>query len=177
MTILDFIFLIPLAFFIIKGFQRGILIELISVIALIIAIIGCMKLTYLFINMIQGDENTSEWLPLFAYLVVFIIIYLVIYFFGKFLEKIIKTVHLNFINRLAGAALGIFKAVFLFSLLVWLLNMVDIFPESIKNKSFFYKYFKPFAPLVIDLVSSLVPVFKDIINQIEAFFDNLVKNH
>lgn len=177
MTVLDFIFLIPLAFFIIKGYQRGIIIELVSVIALIFAIVGCMKLTYIFIGSFQGSGTKSEWFPLLAYLFVFILIYLVIYFFGKLLEKFIKTANLNFINRLAGVLLGVFKAVFLFSLLIWLLNMVDIFPESVKTKSITYRYLKPVAPVLIDYVSSMIPVFKDIINQVEAFFDNLVRQH
>ena len=67
MTALDFVFLIPMAILMIKGFQRGILIELISVIALIIAIIGCLKLTYILITCCYGREIKSEWLPLVAY--------------------------------------------------------------------------------------------------------------
>lgn len=176
MTLLDFIFLIPLAIFIIRGFRRGIIIEMISLVALVFAIVGSMKLTYIFINSVPGTATKSEWFPLIAYLLVFMVIYIIIYLFGKLLEKIIKTANLNFINRLAGGVLGICKAVFLYSLLIWMLNMVDVFPESVKSKSITYKYIKPFAPVVIDMVSSVIPVLRDIIKQVEEFFDHLVKS-
>jgi membrane protein required for colicin V production len=174
MTIIDFLFIIPLVFFVFQGFRKGVILELTTMIALIIAVIASLKLTYFCLSYFPGLKEKSPWVPYFSYIIVFMCFYLLVYAIGKQVNQLIKSINLNVFNRIAGAALGACKVIFLFSFLIWLTEQIDVIPAYIKEKSLSYKYFKDIAPAIISLVSSWIPYFRDIINQIEEFFGKLI---
>jgi membrane protein required for colicin V production len=175
MTVIDVLFIIPLLFFVIQGFRKGVIMELTTMIALIIAMIASLKLTFICLSYIPGLKEKSPWVPYFAYIIVFICFYILVYAIGKQVHNLINSINLNIFNRIAGAALGACKIIFLFSFLIWLTEQIDVIPANIKEKSLSYKYFKDIAPAVVSLVSSWIPYFKDTISQIEDFFDQLIK--
>jgi membrane protein required for colicin V production len=175
MTAIDILFLIPLLFFVIQGFRKGVIMELTTMIALIIAMIASLKLTFICLSYFPGLKEKSPWIPYFAYIIVFIGFYILVYAIGKQIHNLIVTINLNIFNRIAGAALGACKIIFIFSFLIWLTEQIDVIPSNIKEKSLSYKYFKDIAPAVISMVSSWIPYFRDTISQIEDFFDHLLK--
>jgi membrane protein required for colicin V production len=140
---------------------------------LIIGIIASMKLALVLMNRFVPNPK-SEWLPYVFYIIIFVAIYVIVFFLGKYIEKLLKLVNLNLFNRIAGLVFGTFKGIFLFSLIIWLSQQASFLPDTYKEKSFFYKYFKDIAPAIIDVFSSLVPVFRDVISQVEDFFDKIV---
>ena len=175
MTVIDILFLIPLLFFVIQGFRKGVIMELTTMIALIIAVIASLKLTFIGLSYFPGLKEKSPWVPYFSYIIVFICFYILVYAIGKQVHNLINTFNLNIFNRIAGAALGACKIIFIFSFLIWLTEQIDVIPASIKEKSLSYRYFKDIAPAVISLVSSWMPYFRDTISQIEDFFSHLIK--
>lgn len=175
MNLLDFILFIPLAYFIYKGYRKGIIVELLSFIALIIAIIGSMKLTLSIIN-VSGVGTNSPYIVYVAYFLVFLAIFILILLFSKLLDRLVKSAQLGFFNRLTGALFGAMKVIFTFSLLLWLTVQVDIFPENIDEKSFSVRYFKNFAPWIIDKSGYVLPMIKGMITEIEQFFTLAAKN-
>ena len=175
MTVIDILFIIPLLFFVIQGFRKGVIMELTTIIALIIAMIASLKLTFVCLSYFPGLKDKSLWIPYFAYIIVFLCFYILVYAIGKQVNNLISSIHLNIFNRIAGAALGACKVIILFSFLIWLTEQIDVISPGIKEKSLSYKYFKDIAPAVIGLVSSWVPYFRDTISQIEDFFDQLIK--
>lgn len=176
MNIIDLIFLFPLGFFIIKGFRKGVILELFSFLALILGIIGSMKLTHLIISSLQKHLTNAEWVPYLAYLFVFIGIYILVRYLGKFFEKVVKNSNMGFFNKLAGGIFGALKILFLFSILIWLTDQINIIPQNVKETSISYKYIQPFAPLVINFINKVIPIGRDIIDQIENFFDQVIEN-
>jgi len=175
MTVVDILFIFPLIFFIIQGFRKGVILELTTMVALIIAMIASLKLTYFCLSYIPGLKEKSHWVPYFAYIIVFICFYLLVFAIGKQINQLIRSINLNIFNRIAGAALGAFKIIFIFSFLIWLTEQIDIIPSNIKEKSLSYRYFKDIAPAVISMVSSWMPYFRDTISQIEDFFNQLIR--
>ena len=174
MTVIDILFLIPLIFFLFQGFRKGVILELTTMVALIIAVIASLKLTYFCLSYFPALKDKTPWVPYFAYIIVFLCFYILVYAIGKQLNQLIRSINLNIFNRIAGAALGVCKVIFIFSFLIWLTEQIDVIPLSIKEKSLSYKYFKDIAPAVISLVTSWMPFFKDTISQIEDFFDHLI---
>jgi membrane protein required for colicin V production len=174
MTVIDYLFIIPLLFFIIQGFRKGVIMELTTIVALIIAMLASLKLTYVCLSYFPGLKDKSVWVPYLSYIVVFICFYILVYAIGKQVNNLINSLNLNIFNRIAGAALGACKIIIIFSFLIWLTEQIDVIPSSVKEKSLSYKYFKDIAPAVIGLVSSWIPYFKDTITQIEVFFDQLI---
>ncbi|MBT3301955.1 MAG: CvpA family protein [Bacteroidetes bacterium] len=175
MNTLDIIFLIPLLYFLITGFRKGLIIEVLSVLAFIIAIIGAMQLSNkLLIN--SGMELNSKWLPYIAYIVVFLGIFLAIITLAKLLQRIIKTAQLNIFNRLAGALFGFVKVVLLFSLLLWITDQVDVIPAKMKNESISYRYLEPVSPQIISFFTGYKEDAKGSIEQVEDFFENIANS-
>lgn len=175
MNILDIIFLFPLLYFLITGFRKGLIIEILSVIAFIIAIIGAMKLSNKLI-ISSGLELSSKWLPYVAYIIVFLGIFILIITLAKLLQKIIKTAHLNIFNRIAGALFGLLKVVLLFSLILWITDQVKIIPEKMKEDSLSYHYLEPISPKIISFITSYKDEAKGTIDQVEDFFDKIANS-
>jgi membrane protein required for colicin V production len=174
MTVIDILFIIPLIFFVFQGFRKGVILELTTMIALIIAVVASLKLTYFCLSFFPGLKDKSPWVPYFAYIIVFMCFYILVFAIGKQLNQLIRSINLNILNRIAGAALGACEIIFIFSFLIWLTEQIDVIPSSIKEKSLSYKYFKDIAPAVISLVTSWLPFFRDTISQIEEFFNHLI---
>jgi len=61
------------------------------------------------------------------------------------------------VNKLAGAAFGIIKAVFLLSVILWIINSFDysksIIKENTKQKSMLYSRIEQFAPMIVPKLS------------------------
>ncbi len=175
MNIIDIIFLVPLAIYLILGYRKGAIVEIMTVVAFILAIIFSIKFTNIIVDKL-GFASTGRLLPYLAYLVVFIVVYFLINWVGKLLEKALKIAQLNWINNLFGALVGAFKIIFFFSLLIWITDQTGFLPDTYKETSISYHYIKPIAPRIINVVVQNIPALQDILTHIESFFDELIRN-
>ncbi|WP_124978940.1 CvpA family protein [Nonlabens xiamenensis] len=154
MNWLDIIICIILLIGLYKGYLNGFFIELTSLLALIAAIYGSI-----YFSNYAGDwlRNQVDWdesyITLAGFVITFIVIILVITYVGKLLTKIIKTVNLSFINKLAGAAFGLVKMAFLASVVLMFINSASgefhIIGEKVKEDSIVYEHLEPIAPLLM----------------------------
>ncbi|MEA3497210.1 MAG: CvpA family protein [Bacteroidota bacterium] len=169
---IDLIFLIPLVIFLILGFRKGAIVEMFTLIALFIATIGCLTITNKIV-LLLGIQQSTWWVPYLAYIVVFIGIYFLIHWVGKLLEKFIKIAQLNLINGLAGALIGAFKIIFIFSLILWISEQSKILPLKFKEKSMLFQYVEPIAPTTINFISDNLSVFKGLVSDVEGYFEEI----
>ena len=169
MSFLDLVFLIPCAYFLIQGLRKGIIIQVFSFIALLLAVIGSLKLTHAVVTALElGGKSAIT--PYVVYLLVFVILFVAVIFAAKIIERILKTAQLNLFNRIAGAVFGIFKAIFFVSLLYWITDQANILNETQKEASFFFLKLKNVAPAIISFITNNLGIAKNIIGQIEEFF-------
>lgn len=153
MNYLDIIFLVPLLFALYRGFKKGIIHMVASLAALILGIIGAIKLRPVFASMLDALFDISpDYLNVIAFSVAFIVIVLVVNLLAFMVEKLIKAVALNFINRLLGMAFGVLVTAFVISMILWPVNQINaekqiINPERIEN-SLLYEPLSAFAPAV-----------------------------
>ena len=153
MNVLDIIFLIPLLFALYRGFRKGLIHMIASLLALILGIVGAMKLRPLFASLLDALFNISpEHMNVIAFAVAFVVIVLVVHIIAFMVEKLIKAVALNFVNRLLGMVFGLVITAFVISMILWPVNQVNaekqiIKPEHIEN-SLLYKPLSAFAPTV-----------------------------
>jgi len=146
---IDIIVLIPAIWFAYKGFKNGLIMELASLAALFLGI----WLTFRFSDAIAIYFGNSYLARLLAFILLFVGTLLLGYFAGKIVEKIIKLVIPGIINNLLGLIFGLFKVIFVFSCLFYLVNITDqkelIFKHEFKEQSFFYPYIAPLMPTII----------------------------
>jgi membrane protein required for colicin V production len=153
MNILDLIFLIPLLFALYRGFKKGLIHMVASLLALILGIVGAMKLRPLFASLLDSVFTIKpEHMNVIAFAVAFVCIVLLINLAAFLVEKVIKAVALNFVNRLLGMGFGLLVTAFVISMILWPINQVNAERQIIKPKniegSLLYKPLSAFAPAV-----------------------------
>jgi membrane protein required for colicin V production len=153
MNVLDIIFLVPLLFALYRGFRKGLIHMVASLLALILGILGAIKFRPVFASFIDSLFNVSpEHVNVIAFSVAFVVIVLVVHLAAFLAEKLIKAVALNFVNRLLGMGFGFLVTAFVISMILWPVNQVNqekqiIRPERIEG-SLLYKPLSKLAPAV-----------------------------
>lgn len=153
MNILDIIFLVPLLFALYRGFKKGIIHMAASLLALILGIVGAMKLRPLFASLLDSVFTINpDYMNVIAFSVAFVSIVLVVHLAAFLVEKVIKAVALNLVNRLLGMGFGLLVTAFVISMILWPVNQVNAEKQIIKPKhiegSLLYKPISAFAPAV-----------------------------
>jgi len=153
MNYLDIIFLVPLLFALYRGFKKGIIHMVASLAALVLGIIGAIKLRPLFASMLDSLFDISpDYINVIAFSVAFVVIVVVVHLLAYVLERLIQAVALNFVNRLLGMGFGLLVTAFVISMILWPVNQINeekqiIKPERIEN-SLLYRPLSAFAPAV-----------------------------
>jgi membrane protein required for colicin V production len=153
MNILDIIFLVPLLFALYRGFKNGIIHMAASLAALVLGIFLAIKLRPLFASLLNSVFHIApDNMNIIAFSVAFVSIVLVVHLIAIFVEKLVKAVALNFVNRLLGMGFGLLVTAFVISMILWPVNKVNeekqiIKPERIEG-SILYKPLSAFAPAV-----------------------------
>jgi len=151
MNILDIIFLVPLLFALYRGFKKGLIHMIASLAALILGIIGAIKLRPVFAALLDSLFNIApEHINAIAFAVAFVAIVLVVHIAAFMIDRLVKAVALSFINRLLGMAFGLLVTAFVISMILWPINQVNegkqiIKPELIEG-SLMYKPLSALAP-------------------------------
>jgi len=110
MNFIDIIILIPILWGAYKGFTKGFISELSTLVALFLGIWGAIHFASFIANFLIDSFNMSnKYVPIISFAITFILIVIAVHFIAKLLTKLIKAVSLNLINKLAGAAFGILK--------------------------------------------------------------------
>jgi len=153
MNYLDIIFLIPLLFALYRGFKKGMIHMVASLAALVLGIFGAIRLRPMFASLLDSIFDISpDYMNVIAFSVAFVSIVLVVHLLAFLVEKLIKAVALNLVNRLLGMGIGLLVTAFVLSMILWPVNQVNaekqiIKPERIEG-SILYKPLSAFAPAV-----------------------------
>lgn len=146
------------------GYREGFLMTLFSLAALVLGILGAFKLMGYAIVWLADEFTINEtMLPYVAFALVFIAILIGVTLLGKLIKISIDKTFLGRVDQVAGAALGVLKAVFLLSVSLWILNALDFdLPEKWTTTSWLLPRVESFAPAVTMWLSDYIPFFKDI---------------
>lgn len=155
MNLLDFILLIPIVWLCIRGFQKGLIIELASLIGIILGIIAAYYYAGYVQDLIKDyfsfKEHTSR---IIAYILIFLAVMLVVYLIGKMVEGVIDVIALGWLNKMLGAIIGLAKGIVLVGIILYIFEKTDtrqkVITPAVKEKSMFYH------PLM-ELVHFVVP--------------------
>ncbi len=174
--IIDLILGVIILIAIFKGYQRGLIIGLFSLVSVIIGLAAAMKLSTVVAGYIGEAVNVSdEWLPVISFAIVFIVVVLLIRLGANAIERTVEVVMLGWLNKLGGIIFYVAIYTVVFSVLLFYAEQVNLVrPETIE-KSISYSYVQPWGPRVINSVGSIVPLFRDMFAELERFFENVSK--
>ena len=159
MSMLDLIIIIPVLWGLYKGFTKGLVIEVASLLALGLGIWGAMHFYSYTSNIIQNNvKGFEQYLPVISYAVTFLAIVIGVHLLAKILDKLIKMIALGFVNRALGALFGGLKFLLFVSAFLVIIDKIDnktnFLEKETKNNSVLYEN-------VLNITYSIYPKLKE----------------
>lgn len=122
-----------------------------SLAALLFGIFGAIKFRPVFASMLDALFDISpQYMNVIAFSVAFVTIVILVHLAAYLVERVIKAVALNLVNRLLGMGFGILVTAFVLSMILWPVNQINeekqiIKPEHIEG-SLLYRPLSAIAP-------------------------------
>jgi membrane protein required for colicin V production len=155
MEIIDLIILIPLIYGAWRGFKKGFIMELFTLLALLVGLYAAFHFSDKITAFIVGKtQENPGYLPAISFLLMFLAVGAMVYFGGKALEQVLKIAQLSMLNKGIGSLIGLLKWGYLVGCVLVFFQSIDheekIIPKKEKENAILY-------PAVKGLVSYTIP--------------------
>lgn len=140
---LDIVIALPLLIGLVRGIMRGLVSELTAIAAVLLGYLGTRMWGKAFATWIVGQFAWPEPVcNIVAYSLLFLGITLALNVLGSLLSKLLKAIHLGWLNRLLGAVFGTAKWAVVILILVYLVGQMDaqwhLIPQTLHQQSVLY---------------------------------------
>jgi membrane protein required for colicin V production len=169
--LIDLVFVVMMALAIFKGYNRGLIVAVFSLLAFIVGLAAAVKLSAVVAGWLGENVNVSkEWLPVVSFALVFIGVVLLVRMGAKMIEKSVQLVMLGWVNRLGGIAFFAILYLIILSIAIFYAEQLGLLKPDVIKASKTYSFVKPWGPKVIDGLGSVIPWFKGLFQELESFF-------
>lgn len=174
---IDIIFFIILFLAMVQGWRKGLIIGLLSMICGLIGLAAAVKFSAILAAHMESDIHLSNrWLPVISFILVFVLVVLLIQWIGRLLEKLVKLVLLDWLNKLGGILLFVIFYVSIYSILLFYGARTPFISKQAVSDSHFYSLIAPFGPAIIRFITGFFPFGQDMFAALEGFFDKVARN-
>lgn len=158
----DIILLIPLVWGTYRGFYKGIISEITSLVAIILVFYISLKFYSQFgqlVNSFIHSKLSPAYISVAAFVILFLVLLAVVYGLSMKIEKATEALHISLINHIAGGVFGFIKWALMVSIVISLINTfgnkLDF--SIIKfNHTWIYNHIEMLAPNILPgLVSKI----------------------
>lgn len=172
MNYLDIIIAIILFLFGWKGLRKGLIIEVVTLLAFGVGIYGAMHFSDFTAAHLQDFmEIKPQYLNTVAFVLTFIILVVLVNLIGRLVSKWVKSMNLGFFDKLGGFLFGILKGVLLCSVLLMVLNnfqLLGVVKPKVKEESKLYPYIEQTVPYVYSGFDLVKDYAKDVLPDDES---------
>lgn len=136
MTLIDILLAVPMGWLVFRGWKHGIVREVATLAGVGAGIWASVHLSQWVAEVtgIQGEGGVIA-----AFFICFVGALVLVYLLGRVVEGMLKAAHLSLANKVAGAALGLIKALCILSVLLSNIVMLDrreiLITPTVKEKS------------------------------------------
>lgn len=152
---------IPLAWGAFNGYRKGLLVEIVAVIAFVVAMIVGFKFLAFGIDLLSpyiSRDVARKLLPWLGFSIIFFPTVFMINQMGFAIRRSLKFTIIGTFDSMAGAVVGVFTWVFGISVILWLFSYMGVkIPPRQTNGAYLYAYIRPVAPIVMDKAAVWVP--------------------
>lgn len=157
MNVLDIILLLLLLFGMVRGFMRGLFVELASLVALLAGVYGAIHFSNYAATFLKNHvEWEQKYISAVAFAITFIVIVLVISLAGKALTKLADFAMLGIVNKILGALFGVLKTAFILSILLVVIEKINssvlLISDDTKEASALYYPIHNLAPMIFPIL-------------------------
>jgi membrane protein required for colicin V production len=170
--IIDAFFAILIIFACIKGYQKGLIVALFSIIAFLAGLAAALKLSAIVATKLPENPGISaKWLPVISFILVFLIVLILVNLGARLVQKSVEMVMLGWVNRLGGIVFYILLYSIVLSIFLFYAVQLHLIKNDTILSSRCYSLIEPLGPGVIDKLGKIIPFFKDMFGQLQRFFD------
>lgn len=152
MSVIDIVLGVLLAFGLVRGFMKGLFIEIASLLALVVGIYGAIHFSNYAAEYLASKVDWEEqYINLTAFAITFAIIVFVISLAGKALTKLANFAALGLLNKIAGAVFGFLKIALILSVILTVIDRMEsnvFMDDQAIEQSSLYAPVKGFATLL-----------------------------
>ena len=174
--IIDIAFIVFIMLAIYKGYSKGLILGIFSLLTFIIGLAAALKLSAVVAGYLKDSVVAStKWLPFISFILVFVVVILLISMGARVIKKAVQLAMLGWLDSIGGIILYVAIYIIIFSVFLFYAEKVYLIkPETILHSKV-YEYVAPWGPKVIDNLGNIIPVFKDMFTQLQNFFAELAK--
>tara|TARA_B110000211_G_C14074545_1_gene551440 strand:- start:1495 stop:1998 length:504 start_codon:yes stop_codon:yes gene_type:complete len=153
----DLAVLIPLLFGMYKGFTKGLVLSIATLIGLVLGVWAGVKFSHITSEVLF--EKFQLDIPLLAFAVTFLGVLVGMYFLGKLLSKFIDILALGLFNKIGGALFSACKTILILAVVLLFFENVNtkfnLVDTSILNDSICYPFLKGISKYVFPYFNDL----------------------
>ena len=136
MNLIDLIIIAIIGFGIIRGYSKGLIIELSSFFGIFISFFIAGNIDNLLSNEISAFVSVnSDFLNTISFIIIFILSYLLIIYVAKGFTKLAKVVYLGLLNSLLGGVFGGLKLLLILLIITKIIFSLNLLSNSIISES------------------------------------------
>ena len=174
--VIDIIFILVLIMAIFNGLRKGFILGIFSFLAIIIGLAAALKLSVVVSRYLEGSVvETTKWLPVVSFFLVFIIVIIITGLLARMIRQALKFAILGWLDSIGGMVLYIVLYSIVFSIFLFYADKLALLKPDVMSNSKTYSYIAPWGPMVLNNLGKIIPIFKDVFAELEAFFDALAK--
>lgn len=174
--IIDIAFVLVMILAIFKGFRKGLILGIFSLLAFIIGLAAALKLSVIVAAYLKDSAGSlSKWLPVISFMLVFIAVILLVGLLARLIKKTMQFAMLGWLDSLGGIILYVAIYTIIFGVFLFFASRLFLIEPSTIQDSKMYTYVAPWGPKVIDNLGKIIPIFKDMFTQLQDFFGSLAK--
>ena len=178
MNSIDVTILVIVGFFCIKGFFKGLIMEVFTLVGLLLAYVIAIRemstLAYLINSIVNLPLLVST--PL-SFFLIFISVVLLCRLLAGALRKLIRWTLLGWLDRGGGAMFGVFKGALVTSLLILLISLIPVSRgiENEEDNSLLFLPVRSVAPAVFNFIKHSFPKTKNFYDEVKEGFSSKSK--
>jgi membrane protein required for colicin V production len=174
---IDIIFAIIMVFALYRGYTRGLIVALFSLVAVMLGLAAALKLSAVTALYVQAHwDMHSRWVPVLCFICLFLGVIILVRLGAGMLQKLVEMVMLGWLNKLGGILLYSVIFIIIYSVMLWMANQVYWLSPETKLQSVVYPYIENIGPWVLDHIGTVIPVFKNMFAQLQSFFETAAQH-
>lgn len=173
MTALDILLLLPLGIGAVKGFRRGLVLEVVSLLAFVLAVVGGLSLLSAAVPLVRHYVGSAfGMLPLVSFALVFVAIMWGVHLLGGLLRTAVHLTPLGLLDNLLGGAAGVIKWLLGLSLLLHGTRLagLPLLSPTLVADSLVLPVVQQATPLAMQLTAYVLPFAQDLLVKMKAAF-------
>ena len=173
MAAFDILLLIPLVVGAVRGFRRGLVLEVASLLAFGLGAVGALALLSDAIPLVRHYVGEAfGLLPLVAFLLVFVAVGWGVHLLGSLVKKAVHLTPLGVLDNLGGGAAGVLKWVLGLSLLLHGINLsgLQLISPALVANSRVLPYVRQATPVALEIVGYVLPFASTLLTRLRAVF-------